>query len=368
MRAKKASLKPSGLKPSGQARHQKVEKVVATRETVRVVDAESQRSAENERWIEDMAVLRQAAEELAKRRLATKSTVPTLATDKSFHSLREPFGNSSKPKRNEAVSKLHDSNREHVVIGARETSLVVDAESQRSTENEPWIDDMAVLRWAAEELAQKRMATTSMVPTLATDNSFHCLLGPFGYSSKLQRNEAVRTLYHSNPERVASFLKIAIRDSSPEQRQTIGAELLDSGLVDEAINTLTGAKDKESYSAFSLLFLAAKSGVIQPLVTVIERHPSVDLRLKLIGLLVSSGVPEVLPAFRRLAVSKVLSFELRPAIVDGINQLNIQMRETAASTARSQNLESIRNLGFALAVTESQPKFNADGISSCSAY
>lgn len=349
MPAKKASLKPSG-----QGRRRTVEKIVAARETVPIAHPESERSTENERWIEDMAVLRQVAQELAQKRPATKLIAPTLATDNSFDSTPKPVRNPSKPQRNEAVRTKYQSNPKHAVA-ARETSLVVNAVvSQRSTENEHWIDDMAVLRRAAEELAQKRLATKSIVPTLAIDNSFHSLLGPFGYSSKLQRNEAIRTLYHSNPARVISFLNIALRDSSPEQREIIGVELLDSGLVEEAINTLTGANDKESYSAFSLLFLAAKSGVIQPLVTVIEKHASVELRLKLIGLMVSSGVPEVLAAFRRLAVNKALGFELRSAIVDGINQLNIQMRETAASTVRSQNLERIWNFGFALAVLESQ--------------
>jgi hypothetical protein len=289
--------------------------------------------------------------------------VPTAGPpDNSFDSLLEPVGYSSKPQRNEKVRTPYRSNRERVAV-ARKTGLIVNGESQQSAENESWIEDMAVLRRAAQEFAQKRLATRSTVPMAGPpDNSFHTLLEAFGYSSKPQRNEELRTLYHSNPERVASFLKIALRESSAEQRQIIGAQLLASGLVDEAINNLTRGKDKESYSAFSLLFLAAKSGVIQPIVTVIERHPSVELRLKLIGLLVSSGVPEVLPAFRRLVVSKALSFELRPAIVDGINQLNIQMRETAAWPIRSQNLDRIRNLGFALAVTESHPKFNADQI------
>ena len=335
MRAKKASLKPSK-----QGRHQTVEKAVAAREPVLVVDTESPRSPENERWTEDIAVLRQVAEELAQKRLATKSTEATPDSDNSLRGALKYSGFSSNP----PVRTLRHSNPARVVGGARERRFVVDAESPQSPENELWIEDMAVLRRAAKELAQKRSATKSLVPTTATDVSFHSLLGPLGYSSKLQRNEALRALYHSNPERVASFLKMALRDSSPEQRETIGAELLDSGLVHEAIDTLTGPKTKESYSAYSLLFLAAKSGVIQPLVIVIESHPSVELRLKLIALLVSTGVPEVLPAFRRLAVSKVLSFELRPAIVDGINQLNILMRETAASAARSQNLERIRTL------------------------
>jgi hypothetical protein len=327
MRGKKASLKPSV-----QRRPQSIEKSVAVEETS-FDDAPPQRSTEEERWIDDMAVLRRAAEELAERRLAARS---------------------SKPQRKEELRTRYRSNPERANT-AREAGLVVE---ERSVENDAWVDDIAVLRRGAEQVAQKRLATRLAVSTGAPDNAFHTLLEAFGYSSQRQRNEELRTLYHNNPERVASFLKIALREGSAEQRQIIAAELLASGLVDEAINNLARSKDKESYSAFSLLFLAAKSGVIQPLVTVIERHASVELRLKLIGVLVSSGAPEVLPAFRRLAASNALSFQLRSAVVDGINQLNIQVRETAWPI-RSHDFERIWNSGFAQTATEIYPKLDA---------
>jgi hypothetical protein len=196
-------------------------------------------------------------------------------------------------------------------------------------DDERWLEDIAILRRAAEELA-KQSSSRGKVPNLASDNSLYGFFDAVGYSSKASRNEAVRSLYNSNPERVASFLKAALRESTEEQRRKIAEALLDSGLVGQALRNLTDETGRESYSAFSLLFLAAKSGVIQPLISVIESHPSSELPLRLIGLLVSSGVPEVLPAFRRLAASKSLKFELQPAIVEAIHQLNIQIREAAA--------------------------------------
>jgi hypothetical protein len=199
-----------------------------------------------------------------------------------------------------------------------------------STEDERWLEDIAILRRAAQELTQRGQTAKPAIASLACDNSFNGLLEAFGYSSADHLNESLRELYHKNPERLAAFLKVALRESSPEQRRVMGTALVESGLVNEAINNLTGPRDGESYSAFSLLFLAAKSGVIQPLITVIEEHPDVELRLKLIGLLVSSGLPEVLTAFRRLAASTTLAFELRPVVVEAINQVNIQIREAAA--------------------------------------
>jgi hypothetical protein len=198
------------------------------------------------------------------------------------------------------------------------------------TDDQRWLEDIAILRRAAEELTKQRQTGKPAIASLARDNSFNGLLEAFGYASADHRNDSMRELYHKNPERVAAFLKMALRESSPEQRRAVGTALVESGLVNEAISNLTHARDGESYSAFSLLFLAAKSGVIQPLITVIEEHPDLELRLKLIGLLVSSGLPEVLTAFRRLAASTALAFELRPVVVEAINQVNIQIREAAA--------------------------------------
>jgi hypothetical protein len=199
-----------------------------------------------------------------------------------------------------------------------------------TAEDKRWIEDMAILRRAAQELAERRMTAKTATPWLASDNAYYRLIDSLGRSSDEDRNQTIRVLYHNNPEKVASFLNVALREGPPERRRKIGAALMGSGLVKEAINNLTGEKDKECYSALSLLFLAARAGEIQPLVSAIESHPSVELRLKLVGLLVSSGEPEILKAFRRLAVSKSLALEVRPAIVEAISRLSTQTREAAA--------------------------------------
>ena len=59
-----------------------------------------------------------------------------------------------------------------------------------------------------------------------------------------------------------------------------------------AIDDLMAENHEHCYSAFSLLFLVAKAGVVEPLSSVIEKHPSLDLTLAVIRLLASSGEPE----------------------------------------------------------------------------
>ena len=202
-------------------------------------------------------------------------------------------------------------------------------EQQLPHQNEQWLADMAVLRRAAEELTRRR-TLARMSPDRSRERSSSDFAESLDYSSESDRNQAVRAFYEDNPDRAASLFTVALREGSPEQRRQIGAALVGSGLVDEAISRLTDDRNENTYSAFSLLFLAAKSGEIEPLIQVIENHTSLELRIKLIGLLVSSGEAKILSVFRRLAVNKTFPVELRSAIVEAINQLNSGARETAA--------------------------------------
>ena len=82
------------------------------------------------------------------------------------------------------------------------------------------------------------------------------------------------------------------------------------------------AENHEScYGAFSLLFLVAKAGVVEPLTTVIEKHPSLDLRLAVIRLLASSNEPEIVPALQRLAANGSLAQQLRCAASEAVTQI-----------------------------------------------
>ena len=202
-------------------------------------------------------------------------------------------------------------------------------ESDERSDRERWLADMAVLRRAAEELTRRR--TSLRIPRDSSGKgSSSSFAESLDYSSETDRNQAVHAFYKHNPERAAALFTVALREGSVEQRRQIGAALVGSGLVDEAIEHLTADRSENAYNAFSLLFLTAKSGEIGPLIRVIEHNSSLELRMKLIRLLVSSGENEVLSVFRRLAVSRTLPFELRAAIVESISQLNSAGRESVA--------------------------------------
>ena len=189
----------------------------------------------------------------------------------------------------------------------------------RRNEDDRWHRDVATLRQAAHELAQRR--SQSLRPARIPNSQFDQIAELLDDSSSAVREKAVRDLYELDPDRAATLVNDALRDGSPEERRRIGSALADSGLLYEAINDLMAENHEHCYSAFSLLFLVAKAGVVEPLSSVIEKHPSLDLSLAVIRLLASSGEPAVASTLERLASNTALAPALRSAAAESMNQL-----------------------------------------------
>ena len=186
-------------------------------------------------------------------------------------------------------------------------------------DDERWTEAVATLRRAAEELVQRRSQRPSL--TRPINGPFDEIAQALDDPSPEVRKRAVRELYELDPDQAATLVNDALRAGSPEERRRIGDALADSGLLYEAIDDLMAENHESCYGAFSLLFLVAKAGVVDPLITVIEKHPSLDLSLAVIRLLASSGEPDVAPALQRLASNSSLAPELRAATAEAAAQL-----------------------------------------------
>jgi len=193
----------------------------------------------------------------------------------------------------------------------------------RRAEDERWNNDIATLRRAAEELVKRRNSRAKLGLVRISHGPFEQMAELLDDPSAEVRQKAVRDLYEMDPDQAATLVNNALRDGLPEERRRIGSALADSGLLYEAIDDLMAENHESCYGAFSLLFLVAKAGVVEPLSAVIEKHPSLDLRLAVIRLLATSGEPAVATTLQRLAVNNSLAPELRSAAAESLNQLRL---------------------------------------------
>src|SRR6476659_3538318 len=194
-----------------------------------------------------------------------------------------------------------------------------DQAAEHSEKDARWSQDILTLRKAAEELALRRHGGISRS---VKDNNFHNTAALLSDPSPETRRFAVRRLYDLDPDQAATLVNNALRDGSQEERRNIGAALADSGLLFEAIDDLMDENHERCYGAFSLLFLVAKAGVIEPLITVIERHPNIDLRLAVIRLLASSREMRVVSSLEALADNRSVALEVRSAAARAISQIS----------------------------------------------
>jgi HEAT repeat protein len=91
----------------------------------------------------------------------------------------------------------------------------------RRVEDERWSRDIATLRQAAQELAQRR-SERHLSPLRIANSPFEQIAKLLDDSSAEVRQKAVRDLYEMDPDQAASLVNDALRDGSPEERRRIG--------------------------------------------------------------------------------------------------------------------------------------------------
>ena len=77
----------------------------------------------------------------------------------------------------------------------------------------------------------------------------------------------------------------------------------------------------------------SKAGEIQPLMRAIEEDPNIEVRLAVVKLLALCGQPDILTAFRRMAVRGSLPPEVRSAVMEAIYQITSQTPAETPSMA-----------------------------------
>jgi hypothetical protein len=211
-----------------------------------------------------------------------------------------------------------DAGDEFAPVSVPETNFAADA------------PPAGILSQLSSERPAERAAAVGNLPRMGGEEAFRHVSAAFDDQSIEVRSAAARAMFDLQEDRAAAFTR-ALREATPERRRKIGAAIASSGLANEAIRNLTGESRDKTFDAFSLLFLMSKAGETQPLMRAIEEHSNIDVRLAVVKLLALSGQPDILPAFRRMAVRGSLPPEVRSAVMEAIYQITSQSPAEAPS-------------------------------------
>ena len=166
--------------------------------------------------------------------------------------------------------------------------------------------EMAVAQEAVTEASPQteplESGHVSALPTEALaspQDEFSRITAQFDDPSPDVRSNAARELRALDPSHMVESFTRALEEASPERRASIGRAIASSGLAGEVIDMLGGESREETYSALCLLLAMAKTGEVQPLVSAIESHDNVYVRIAAVRLLTLNGQEEVANAAAR---------------------------------------------------------------------
>jgi hypothetical protein len=179
---------------------------------------------------------------------------------------------------------------------------------------------------AGIEIPRVRRDDEGMSPDPGIENGFkeeqyRKIYAAFDDPTREARDAAALALFDLNGDPMGSFTR-ALREADSEKRRRIGASVASSGLASDAISRLSGGSSSEIFEAFSLLFMMAKAGEIEPLLRAIEEHPSNEVRLAVVKLLASSEHADTLSSLLRLSTNGSLPKPVRSAVMETIYRIN----------------------------------------------
>lgn len=135
----------------------------------------------------------------------------------------------------------------------------------------------------------KRAAAVTDLARSEGKDAFSLIAKCFDDPSPHVRNAAARAFWLMEPTQPTDFFNRALEEGSDERRQNIGHAIAASGLANEAINNLANESREDTYNALSILFVMAKTGEVELLVSAQEMHPNLEVRKAVAKLLNLSG-------------------------------------------------------------------------------
>jgi HEAT repeat protein len=118
----------------------------------------------------------------------------------------------------------------------------------------------------------KRAAAVTELARTNSPDAFQRITECFDDHSAHVRNAAARALCKLEPARSVDLFNRALEQASPERRRSIGAAIAGSGIASEAITNLGSDSREDNFNALSILFVMAKTGEVEPLVTALQEH------------------------------------------------------------------------------------------------
>ncbi len=166
-----------------------------------------------------------------------------------------------------------------------------------------------------------RSLAISSLGSINHESVFATVLIGMADDSREVRAAAARSVNRLSFDRADAYVRV-IETSDGETLACVAKACIQAGIVSQNLDRLTYADHRQAYETFSLICLLTKAGINEPVLEAIADHPRMDVRLKAIHLLGSTGHPDTFGQLRELAVKDGIGEVVKTALLEAMYKLD----------------------------------------------
>ncbi|HEV2829933.1 MAG TPA: HEAT repeat domain-containing protein [Pyrinomonadaceae bacterium] len=195
-----------------------------------------------------------------------------------------------------------------------------------------------------------RASAISSLGSVNHESVFPAILIGMADESREVRAAAARTLNRLSFDRADAYVRV-IETNDDETVRNVARACVQAGIVSQNIDRLASSDYRQAYETFSLICLLAKADLYQPILDAIAEHPNMDVRLKAVHLLASTGEPGIFEHLRELAVHDGVGEEVKTALLEAMYKLDQEAKQKkiesveAAEAGSEPHFETIESEG-----------------------
>jgi HEAT repeat protein len=195
-----------------------------------------------------------------------------------------------------------------------------------------------------------RASAIASLGSVNHESVFPAILIGMADESREVRAAAARTLNRLSFDRADAYVRV-IETNDEETVRNVARACVQAGIVSQNIDRLASSDYRQAYETFALICLLARADLNQPILDAIAEHPNMDVRLKAVHLLASTGAPGIFEHLRELAVHDGVGEEVKTALLEAMYKLDQEAKQReiesveAAEAASEPQFETIESEG-----------------------
>ena len=166
-----------------------------------------------------------------------------------------------------------------------------------------------------------RSIAISSLGSIDHESVFPAILIGMADNAREVRAAAARALSRLSFDRADAYVRV-IDTGDQDTIRDVARACIQAGIVSQNLDHLASSDHRQGYETFSLICLLAKANVNDPILEAIAGHSSIEVRLRAVHLLASTGQPGTIEQLRLLAARDGVHEEVKTALLEAMYKLD----------------------------------------------